>query len=57
MLFSSIIVVSSVLNFLTILDNVNHLNIKELCDRNTGIGADGLINIDSYYNVSFYNAS
>ena len=41
---------------ITILDDVNNLNIKQLCDRHKGIGADGLINIDSYYNVSFYNA-
>ena len=40
----------------TILENVTNLNMKELCDRQKGIGADGLINIDPYYNVSFFNA-
>ena len=41
---------------LTLLNNTDNLNISSLCDRNTGIGADGLINIDPYYNVTFYNA-
>lgn len=36
-------------------DSVESLDIKRLTDRNKGIGADGLINIDQYYNVTFFN--
>lgn len=43
-------------DFILILDEIKHdLDIKKLCDKNIGIGADGLITIDPYYNINIYN--
>jgi diaminopimelate epimerase len=36
-------------------ENINNLDIKQLCNRNFAIGADGVITIDSYYNIKIYN--
>lgn len=36
-------------------NNVTY-DVKKLCDRNEGIGADGIINIDSYLNIKIYNS-
>ena len=41
---------------LTISDDATMLNIPTLCNRYTGIGADGYINIDNKFNVSIFNA-
>ena len=43
-------------DFIFIIDNDSVLDVAKLCDRKKGIGADGLITIDSLYNVSIYNA-
>lgn len=43
-------------DFILLIDeNINNLDIKQLCNRNFAIGADGVITIDSYYNVKIYN--
>lgn len=40
---------------ITILDEPTFYKIDKLCDRYEGIGADGYINIDKYFNVSIFN--
>lgn len=40
---------------ITILDKPTSYNIKLICDRYKGIGADGYINIDKKFNVDIYN--
>ena len=43
-------------NFIvTINKDINKFKIAKLCDYKIGIGADGLLNIDSNFNVSIYN--
>ena len=44
-------------DFIIVLDdNLKDINIKDLCNRNKYIGADGFILIDSNNNVYFYNS-
>lgn len=44
-------------DFILILNDLNTaLDIKKLCNRHEGIGADGLILIDSYFNIKIYNS-
>lgn len=40
---------------LTMLDSPSPFKIELLCNRYIGIGADGYINIDRFYNVTIYN--
>ena len=44
-------------DFIIMFENdITNLNIKKLCDRHTGIGADGIIIMDGFYKVKIYNA-
>lgn len=44
-------------DFILIINESNDkYKVKELCDRNKGIGADGLITIDNYLNIKIYNS-
>lgn len=43
-------------DFIFFIDIDEKVDVKQLCDRRKGIGADGVIIIDSLYNVTIYNA-
>ncbi len=44
-------------DFIIILNDIHTpLNIAKLCNRHQGIGADGVILLDSYFNVKIYNS-